>query len=103
MLEFQSRNAGYFTRTMRRVASRSVISRSHSLYRQHHVVRELFTCVEYQDLCEWDFNGDLEFDEVPGTTAVEEVEREEDDQEATYTASYSFFAILASLFWRSEK
>ena len=83
MLNFQSRNAGYFTRTMRRVASRSVISRSHLLYRQHHAARELFTRVDYQDVCDWDFNEDLEFDEVHGTTAVEGVEREEDDEEAT--------------------
>ena len=63
--------------------TRIVISRSHRLYRQHHAARELFTCVNDQDVCDWDFNGDLEFDEVPGTTAVEEVEREEDAQEAT--------------------
>ena len=83
MLEFQSRNAGYFTRTMRRVASHSVILRSHGLYRQHHAARELITCVDDQDVCHWDFNGDLEFDEVSGPTAVEEVECEEDDEEAT--------------------
>ena len=80
-----------------------MISRSDRLYGLHHAATELFTCVDYQDVCDWDFNEDLEFDEVHGTTAVEEVEREEDDQEATYTVSYSFFAILASLFWRSEK
>ena len=67
MLEFQSRNAGCFTRTMRRVSSRSVISGSHRLYRQHHEARELFTCVDAQDVCNWDFNGGLEFDEVQGT------------------------------------
>ena len=39
--------------------------------------------VEYGDVCDWDFNEDLEFDEVHGTTAVQEVEREEDDEEAT--------------------
>ena len=60
-----------------------MISISHHLYWQHHVARELFTCVYDQDVCDWDFNEDLEFDEVHGTTAVEEVEREEDDEEAT--------------------
>ena len=59
---------------MRRVASHTVISRSHRLYRQHHAVRELFTCGDDQDVCDWDFNEDLEFDELHGTTAVEEVE-----------------------------
>ena len=83
MLEFQSRNAGYFTRTMRRVASRSVISSSHRLYRQHHTARELFACVDAQDVCDSDFNEDLELNEVSGPTAVEEVGREEDDEEAT--------------------